>query len=159
MSNRQKTGKKHLEAMLKDSENITANIRNMRHQNTRDMGRTITAKNRQLSIPEELKDLKRVSRSFFDAKVNEFMFLTKAQLLEKLEDPTSSVIEIWIIRIMMMGMKTGDPRSLHWFLERIVPKLNSNKTTSDSDDKPLNHSVVLEYIQEGDVTEAEVVND
>lgn len=83
----------------------------------------------EIDIPEELEELKRLSRSLFEAKVNELFFLTRDQIMAKMDDPKASVVDVWLTKLVIEGAKTGDLKALQFLLDRIIGPIKDHSTT------------------------------
>ena len=83
-----------------------------------------------VEIPGELKELKKLSRTLFESKVNELFFLTIDEMKERTKSKDASVIDIWLMKLVVNGSKEGDLKSLQFLLDRVIGPLPTSSSKS-----------------------------
>ena len=96
-------------------------------------------------ISREIVELRRLSRQLFEAKVNELFFITKDELIEKIEDPSASVIDLWLARSIADGIESGDIKTLQFLLDRTI-----GPSQKEAVNLPhiMTHDMWVEYIED-----------
>lgn len=102
-----------------------------------------------IDIPKELQELKTLSRTLFDAKVNELFFTSIEDLKKKAEDKKASAIDGWLARIALKGARTGDVKALQFLIDRTIGPIKEQKTIIEG------HMSWVQYIEETGVDDFE----
>jgi len=100
-----------------------------------------------VEIPGELAELKRLSRTLFESKVNELFFLTIEEMKQRAKDKNASVIDLWLLKLVVNGSQNGDLKALQFLLDRVIgPLPTSVSKTAGKMDADSNLSWV-QYIE------------
>jgi len=96
----------------------------------------------------ELKEIKRLTRDLFESKVNELFFLSPSEVMQMANNKQSSTIEVWLARIVVKAIDSGDIKSLQFLLDRIIgPVKTQTAQTYKSVDEGGTNLTWVEYIE------------
>lgn len=73
--------------------------------------------------PEELKKLERVTKTEVMAKLAQFLKMNIDELQVILEDKSLPVLDHWVGRVALMGIKNGDEKRLNFLFDRLIGKV------------------------------------
>lgn len=71
-------------------------------------------------IPSEIKAASSLTIAEARAKLNEFLAVPIPELELIMKDPTRPAIDLWVCRIVLLGIKEGDERRLDFMLSRLI---------------------------------------
>jgi len=101
-------------------------------------------------MPEEIKELAKFSRTEISAAFAKFLSLNIHELEKILTDKSLTVIDHWVGRIALMGIKNGDPIRLQWLLTVVFGKVINEqpKLLNDVDDPELLREIPSDVIRD-----------
>lgn len=70
----------------------------------------------------ELKAIRKLTKNTFEETANKFIFLTKAELSERLLDLTTPMLDHMVGKIIQEAVKHGDQSKLSFILDRLIGK-------------------------------------
>jgi hypothetical protein len=73
--------------------------------------------------PQELKELKTLNRSKFEALVNEVIYLSVDELQKIPLDKTANGIKVMLASVLIKAINTGDNRRADFFINRLIGKV------------------------------------
>lgn len=73
--------------------------------------------------PPEIKAASNLSMAEARAKLTEYMKLTMVELEAAMKDRTKEAMDLWIIRIVLLGIKNGDHIRLNFMFDRLIGKV------------------------------------
>lgn len=73
--------------------------------------------------PPDIRQANLLTKAEVMAKLGEFLKLDVAELQRILEDKSNTVMDHWIGRIALMGIKGGDDRRLNFMFDRLIGKV------------------------------------
>lgn len=71
----------------------------------------------------EAKALKRLTKAEMEEALHKYILLPINELQAVIEDRTLPVLDHWICRILLVGIKEGDDRRLTFMFDRLVGKV------------------------------------
>jgi hypothetical protein len=71
------------------------------------------------TIPEDIKQARKLNRTELERILNEFCSLSLVDLKARVESKTANVLEVLIGKILAEGIRKGDERRLDFILSRI----------------------------------------
>lgn len=74
-------------------------------------------------LPEEIKQASNLTLAESRAKLSKFLYLTMDELEAVLRDKSMPVMDMWIARIALMGLKAGDYQRLNFMFDRLIGKV------------------------------------
>lgn len=74
--------------------------------------------------PEELRRLEKLTKSEVIAKLAQFLKMNVDELQVILEDKALPVIDHWVGRVALMGIKNGDHQRLNFLFDRLIGKVS-----------------------------------
>jgi hypothetical protein len=98
-------------------------------------------------IPDELKEIKKLSRNLFESKVNELFFMSIEEMKENAAKPDASVIDIWLTKLVVNGAKAGDLKSLQFLLDRIIGPIKTQISAKQGFTDGNQNTHWVEYIE------------
>ena len=101
----------------------------------------------QVEIPGELREIKKLSRNLFEAKVNELFFMSIDEMKENAAKPDASVIDIWLTKLVVNGAKAGDLKALQFLLDRIIGPIKTQVSAKQGYTDGQNNMHWVEYIE------------
>lgn len=91
------------------------------------------------SHPPDIKAASNLSMAEARAKLTEYLKLTMPELEAAMKDRTKQAMDLWIIRIVLLGIKNGDHIRLNFMFDRLI-----GKVTEKVEVKKL-QPIVIEY--------------
>ena len=74
-------------------------------------------------VPDEIKKAIGLTKAEAATKLVELMKLNLTELETLIRDRSKSALELWIARIIALGIKTGDHSRLNFMFDRIIGKV------------------------------------
>ena len=74
----------------------------------------------------ELKELKSLNQFEFHKILNDLIYKTKSELQLKINDPTTTSLELAVASVLAKSISTGDPVKLSYITDRLVGKPKEN---------------------------------
>lgn len=74
-------------------------------------------------LPVEIKEASQLTIATARAKLNEFLAMSITDLETILKGRSRPAIDLWVCRIVLMGIKDGDERRLDFMLSRLIGPL------------------------------------
>jgi len=74
-------------------------------------------------IPDDIKQAKRLNKLEVERLMNKFMAMTKDEISQSINDPTTPALEIMIGSIIAKAVSHGDPVRLNFLLDRLIGKV------------------------------------
>lgn len=75
---------------------------------------------------DEHKLLRKLTRAEMEATLNRYILLPIDKLQSVIEDRTLPVLDHWVCRILLMGIKEGDDKRLTFMFDRLIGKVKDN---------------------------------
>lgn len=73
-------------------------------------------------LDAEVKELRNLNQFEFHKILNDLGFKTKDELQAKINDPSTTALELAVASILAAAIKTGDPTRLSYITDRLVGK-------------------------------------
>jgi hypothetical protein len=73
--------------------------------------------------PPEIKAAAKLSMDEARAKLTEYLKLSMPELEAAMKDRTKEAMDLWIIRIVLLGIKNGDHIRLNFMFDRLIGKV------------------------------------
>ena len=86
-------------------------------------GNSVGIGNSNARVPDDLKGVKKLNRASCERLLNTCIHLTSDELEQKLEDPSSSVLEKLVCKIVTEAIKFGDHQRCGFLLDRLIGKV------------------------------------
>lgn len=83
-------------------------------------------------LPPEVKEARKMNANEMHLALNKFMFLSLEDLEKAKADPQNTAIELLCLKILIMGLKTGDPKYADYFFNRLIGKVKEEVETKGS---------------------------
>lgn len=77
-------------------------------------------------LPEDVREAKQLSRHEFARAINKFFYLTKDQLLEKLQDPELSMVDLMVGSIVERAALDQDVVRAQFLLDRAIGRVQES---------------------------------
>jgi hypothetical protein len=74
-------------------------------------------------LPKDLREARKLNQMELERTVNRFLFMTPTELAAVTGDPTTTMFDRFVARIITLGETEGDERRLEFILQRIVGKV------------------------------------
>jgi hypothetical protein len=114
--------------------------------------------------PEEVRLAKKLSKEFVRVKLTEMLHKTVDELKAIMQDGSMQSIDVWLSRIIVMGITTGDHHRLNFMFDRIIGKVTEIKEIQIS--KPFmiesldgSRTITLGTDEVSDATEKEIIGE
>lgn len=78
------------------------------------------------SVPQELKNIQKLSPRIVAALISRYTRLTRAELSAVIEDKTTSAIDVTICVILAKAMQDGDYSRFNFLLDRSIGRVKEN---------------------------------
>jgi hypothetical protein len=75
-------------------------------------------------LPDDLREACKLTKSEAKAKLVQCLQMNIADLNQKINDPETKAIDVWVGRIVLLGIKEGDERRLAWMFDRLFGKMD-----------------------------------
>jgi hypothetical protein len=89
------------------------------------------------NVPEDVKAIRRLTRSELDRLFNKFIFMTKTEIQRAVMDPAAPSLELWISSVIHKGVVEGDDRRMNSVFDRLLGKVKDHVEHSTKDGAPL----------------------
>jgi hypothetical protein len=73
--------------------------------------------------PEDVKALRKLNGPEFDRVANKYLFLTKAEIVKIVNDPTTPSLELIVASVIHKAIIEGDAKRLEYLLMRVIGKV------------------------------------
>lgn len=74
-------------------------------------------------LPDDLREVSKLTKTEAKAKLIQCLQMTVPDLSDKAKDPTTKAIDVWVARIVLMGIQNGDEKRLAWMFDRLFGKM------------------------------------
>jgi len=74
-------------------------------------------------VPEDLKTIQSLSPSLMSKLINKYMAMNREQIIVKVKDPRTPMIETTIASILVKATQSGDYTRLNFLLDRSIGKV------------------------------------
>lgn len=73
-------------------------------------------------LPDDVKEMRRLNTATFTEITNELIFMTRAQLRQRMKDPKTIVLEVLIGKTIEKGIATSNLNLIASILDRLVDR-------------------------------------
>lgn len=102
-------------------------------------------------VPQEVRDFQRLTVLEVSRIYNKYFHMNFRELQEALKEPSTTVIELIVGKIMAVAIQKGDQLRLNSLLERVVGSVPKNVSFGVNEDSPGGAKITL-YLPENNRT-------